>query len=163
LRSSKLCWADRSDLLLSFHSCWLRGADRRRSFRGAGHADLGCDGIISVKDIQDGKVLTEMIIVSVEGGESLTVSMIRNLAGAAERERAKMGLLITLTEPTHPMTKEAVGAGFFEAANGKYRKIQIVTIADLLEGRKPDLPPLDPAAFLKAPREEALQLSLSKR
>ncbi len=40
-------------------------------------------------------------------------------------------------------------AGFYQASNGKdqYRKLQIVTIGDLLEGKKPDLPPQDPSAF----------------
>jgi hypothetical protein len=57
----------------------------------------------------------------------------------------------------------AVIAGFYEAPNGKdqYRKIQIVTIGDLIEGKKPDLPPQDPSAFLQAPREDdAEQLAL---
>jgi len=101
--------------------------------------------------------------VSVKGGENVSVAMVRDLIGVVEREQAKMGLFITLAPPTDPMSKEAVTAGFYEAPNGKdqYRKIQIVTIGDLLEGRKPDLPPQDPSAFLQAPREDdAEQLGL---
>jgi hypothetical protein len=71
-----------------------------------------------------------------------------------------MGLFITLAEPTDAMTKEAVKAGFYQAANGKFRKVQIVTISDLMEGRKPDLPPQDATAFSQAPREHSEQLGL---
>jgi len=126
-------------------------------------ADSGIDGIIYFKNFKDGKPVTEKIIVSVKGGENVNVAMVRDLAGVLEREQAKMALFITLAPPTDPMSKEAVTAGFYEAPNGKdqYRKIQIVTIEDLLDGKKPDLPPQDPSAFLQAPREDdAEQLGL---
>ena len=126
-------------------------------------ADSGIDGIIYFKNFKDGKPVTEKIIVSVKGGENVNVAMVRDLVGVVEREQAKMALFITLAPPTDPMTKEAVTAGFYEAPNGKdqYRKIQIVTIENLLEGKKPDLPPQDPSAFLQAPREDdAEQLAL---
>jgi site-specific DNA-methyltransferase (adenine-specific) len=126
-------------------------------------ADSGIDGIIYFKNFKDGKPVTERIIVSVKGGENVNVAMVRDLAHVVEREQAKMGLFITLAPPTDPMSKEAVTAGFYEAPNGKdqYRKIQIVTIGDLLDGKKPDLPPQDPSAFLQAPREDdAEQLAL---
>jgi site-specific DNA-methyltransferase (adenine-specific) len=126
-------------------------------------ADSGIDGIIYFKNFKDGKPVTERIIVSVKGGENVNVAMVRDLAHVVDREQAKMGLFITLAPPTEPMSKEAVTAGFYEAPNGKdqYRKIQIVTIGDLLDGKKPDLPPQDPSAFLQAPREDdAEQLAL---
>ncbi len=126
-------------------------------------ADSGIDGIIYFKNFKEGKPVTEKIIVSAKGGENVNVAMVRDLAHVVEREQAKMGLFITLATPTDPMNKEAVTAGFYEAPNGKdqYRKIQIVTIGDLLEGKKPDLPPQDPSSFLQAPREDdAEQLAL---
>ena len=104
-------------------------------------ADTGIDGLIYFKNFDaDGKVTTERIIVSVKGGETVGVGMIRDLAHVVARDNAKIGLFLTLTEPTRPMLTEAVKEGYFEAPNGKYRKIQITTIADLLDGRKPDLP-----------------------
>jgi DNA modification methylase len=123
-------------------------------------ADTGIDGIIYFKDFVNGKAATEKVIVSVKGGETVSVPMVRDLCAVVERERAKMGLFVTLAEPTDPMKKEALKAGFAEVANGKFRKIQIVTVADLLDGKKPDLPSQDPNAFLQAPREEAEQLRL---
>jgi site-specific DNA-methyltransferase (adenine-specific) len=53
------------------------------------------------------------------------------------------------------MRTEAITAGFYETpAHGKVPKIQILTIADLFEGAKPQIPMVDPAAFRQAPRED---------
>jgi len=122
-------------------------------------ADTGIDGIIYFKDFQKkGNVATaattEKIIVSVKGGDTVGVGMIRDLAHVAAREKAKMGLFVTLAEPTDPMRKEALKEGYFETSSGgKYFKIQILTIAELLQGKKPDLPPPDTSAFGKAEKE----------
>ena len=37
---------------------------------------------------------------------------------------------------------------------GKFARLQIVTIEDLFAGKKPAMPPEDPAAFKRAAREE---------
>jgi hypothetical protein len=81
--------------------------------------------------------------------------MIRELGHVIEREKAKVGVFITLAEPTGPMRIEAIKAGFYETDYGKFPKIQILTIAELFAGKKPQLPWLDPAAFRKAARESA--------
>ncbi len=63
--------------------------------------------------------------------------MIRDLVGTVGRTKAEIGLFITLTPPTKPMLKEADSAGFYRAGNGReYPRIQILTIEDLLTGRK---------------------------
>jgi len=124
-------------------------------------ADTGIDGLIYFKDFRDGKVTTKKVIVSVKGGENINVAMIRDLAHVVDREKAKMGLFITLSEPTDPMSKEALKEGYFETGSGgKYLKLQIVTIAALLVGKTPDLPPLDATAFAKAATETKQQGTL---
>jgi site-specific DNA-methyltransferase (adenine-specific) len=122
-------------------------------------ADTGIDGVIYFKDFtMKGKALvgsaTEKIVVSVKGGDNVGVSMIRDLAHVIDREKAKMGLFITLAEPTDPMRKEAVKEGYFESAGmkGKYPKLQIATVGELLAGKKPELPPLV-SSFAQAPEE----------
>lgn len=67
-----------------------------------------------------------------------------------DREKAKIGVFITLAEPTKPMLTEAVKAGYFETPYGKYPKIQILTIAELFAGKKPNIPLVDPSVFRKA-------------
>jgi hypothetical protein len=109
-------------------------------------ADSGIDGIIYLK--LDAKT-TERAIISVKGGDSVSVPMIRDLKGVLEREKAPIGIFITLVEPTKPMLTEAASAGFFETDQGKYPRIQILTVAQLLHGSKPQLPVVDVGAGLK--------------
>ena len=45
-----------------------------------------------------------------------------------------MGVFICLGEPTKEMEREAVLAGFVDLGGTKYRKIQIRTIKQLLDG-----------------------------
>ncbi len=52
------------------------------------------------------------------------------------------------------MKKEAASAGVLDTPFGKFARLQIVTIEDLFAGKKPAMPPEDPAAFRKAACEE---------
>ena len=113
-------------------------------------ADTGIDGLIYFKP--DGKV-TEKAIVSVKGGENVGVPMIRDLVGVVIRENAKIGIFITLAEPTKPMLLEAVKSGYYETPFGKFPKLQILTIRELFAGIQPKLPWIDPNSFQKAARE----------
>jgi site-specific DNA-methyltransferase (adenine-specific) len=117
-------------------------------------ADSGIDGHIYFKP--DGKT-TEKAVVSVKGGENVSVPMIRDLGHVVEREKAKIGFFITLAEPTKPMQTEAVKAGFYETPYGKYPKIQILTIEELFKGKKPLLPWRDPGSFRQARREDTAE------
>jgi site-specific DNA-methyltransferase (adenine-specific) len=113
-------------------------------------ADSGIDGLIYFKP--EGKT-TEKAIVSVKGGENVNVSMVRDLAHVVDREKAKIGVFITLADSTGPMRTEAVKTGFYETLYGKYPKIQILTIRELFEGKQPNIPLVDSSAFKKAPKE----------
>jgi len=113
-------------------------------------ADSGIDGLIYFKP--EGKT-TEKAIVSVKGGDNVNVAMVRDLAHVVGREKAKIGVFITLADSTGPMRTEAVKAGFYETLYGKYPKIQILTIDDLFNGKQPNIPLVDSASFKKAARE----------
>lgn len=104
-------------------------------------ADSGVDGLIYFRDDEG---LAKKIVVSVKGGENVTVSMVRDLRGVLEREKAQIGLLVTLVPPTQPMRKEAVTAGYYEAPLlGRYPRAQILTIAGLLDQtERPSYPDL---------------------
>jgi len=117
-------------------------------------ADGGIDGHIYFKP--DGRT-TEKAIVSVKGGDNVNVAMVRDLAHVVDREKAKIGVFITLAEPTGPMKTEAVTAGYYETEFGKYPKIQILTITELFDGRKPEIPLVDPTVFKKAKAEPGKQ------
>jgi len=70
--------------------------------------------------------------------------MIRDFAHVIDREKAALGLFVTLAEPTRAMKEEATAAGFYESLGTTiFPKIQILTIKGLLDGTKtaryPDL------------------------
>ncbi|WP_375272603.1 DNA methyltransferase [Sphingomonas sp.] len=118
-------------------------------------ADGGVDGIIYFK--LDGKK-TEKAIVSVKGGDNVSVAMIRDLHSAMKREKAPMGVFITKALPTKPMEREAAAVGVVHSpATGRsYPRLQIVTLAELFAGKRPDIPFVDPgAAFKRAAREDS--------
>lgn len=119
-------------------------------------ADAGIDGVIGFTDA-GGK--RERVIVSVKSG-GVNASMIRDLKGTLEREKAPLGLFITLEEPSRPMRQEAAEAGFWhsEVWNRDYPRLQILSIADLLElDKKPDLP-----AFVHEPFQRAQKIDLKR-
>ena len=74
-------------------------------------------------------------MVSVKGGEHVGAAMVRDLKGTIGREKAAIGLFVTLTPPTKEMTKEAPSGEFYESPHhGAFPKIQILTIEGLLDG-----------------------------
>jgi site-specific DNA-methyltransferase (adenine-specific) len=119
-------------------------------------ADGGIDGLIYFADAVGNKAATQRIVVSVKGG-GVNVAQVRDLKGVLDREKAPIGLFVTLEEPTKPMRVEAASAGFYRGGNGKdYPRLQILTVAELLEGHKrPEFPDLSMGSytFKKAKRE----------
>ena len=120
-------------------------------------ADGGIDGIIYFKP--DGKT-TERAIVSVKGGANVGVSMVKDLVTTVGTEKAKIGVFITLAKPTKPMLAEAVKAGFYDSPHhGRAPRIQILTVEELMAGKKPQVPMIT-AVFKKADREQDAQPTL---
>ncbi len=116
-------------------------------------ADSGIDGLIYFRS--DAKT-TERAIVSVKGGDNVSVPMVRDLKGVLDREKAPIGVFLTLAEPTRPMEAEAASAGFYTLGERQYPRLQIITIKQALAGAKPAIPLVDTgAAFRRAPREDA--------
>lgn len=117
-------------------------------------ADSGIDGFIYFKP--DGKT-TEKAIVSVKGGSNVGVPMVRELIQVVNREKAKIGVLITLADPTGPMKKEAIAEGFYKTEYGEFPKLQILTVEQLFAGQRPHMPWIDPSVFKKAASEKGRQ------
>ena len=144
--------AERDKYQFQFWALSLVNAQPYKS--GKKGADGGTDGLIY---FQDDKGAAKKIIVSVKGGESVTRTMIADLKNTVEREKAAIGLFVTLVPPTQPMMTEAATAGFYESPqHGKFQKIQILTIEGLLSGHEqPRYPDLAQGAhtFRKAKRE----------
>jgi len=125
-------------------------------------ADKGVDGRLLFHDDESGK--TKQVILSVKAGH-LAAAHVRDLRGVIEREGAEIGCLISLEEPTQPMRAEAADAGFYQPPMGTrtYPRLQLLTVKELLEGRKLQLPEgrVD-VTFKKAARAKAKQRALGE-
>lgn len=90
-------------------------------------ADGGVDGLIFFQDEGGAKALSKKIIVSVKGGEHVGVTMVKDLIATCARQKAEIGLFVTLNAPTKPMQTEAASAGFYTSpvTGTKFPKIQI--------------------------------------
>ncbi|MCA3426493.1 MAG: restriction endonuclease, partial [Roseomonas sp.] len=121
-------------------------------------ADRGIDGIRWVRTgPRDGDL--DRVIISVKGGENVSVRDVRDLAGTVQREGALGGVLITLADPTRDMLREAASHGYASTGLGQFRKIMVKTIAELMAGVHDDaerLPPIGRGeGFRAAPRERS--------
>jgi site-specific DNA-methyltransferase (adenine-specific) len=120
------------------------------SKKGKKGSDLGIDGVIHFHD--DASGVPKQVLVQVKSGH-VKSGDIRDLHGALEREKAVMGVFITLESPTSDMVKEAVTAGYYttQFTNEKHPEIQIVTVEELLAGKRLDMP-TDSGTFKQAPK-----------
>jgi DNA modification methylase len=120
-------------------------------------ADRGIDGRLYFHDDKSGK--SKQIILSVKAGENVSVAMVRDLRGVIEREKAEIGVLISMEAPTKPMLKEAAEAGFYKSPHveGKFPRLQIFTIEQLLNGKQIAYPRLLDVTYKKAPRAREKQ------
>jgi site-specific DNA-methyltransferase (adenine-specific) len=115
-------------------------------------ADGGIDGIIYFKP--DGKK-TERAIVEVKGG-GVGVKDIGRLAQVIERERAPFGVFLTAQPPTRAMERDAAAVGVWEneLTGRRHPRLQILTLAELFQGKRPDIPWVDTSAGKAAKRED---------
>jgi site-specific DNA-methyltransferase (adenine-specific) len=136
---------------------WALGLVHARPVEQNKGADKGIDGRIFFHDEgESGK--TKQIIFSVKAGHT-GAAHVRDLRGVVEREKAAIGVLITMQKITKPMRTEAAEAGFYDSAwtRQKHPRIQIITIEELLDGRSIDSPPMrhTNVTFKRAPKAKA--------
>ena len=115
-------------------------------------ADRGLDGRLYF-----GAKGTSLGIVSVKAGANVGVGMIRDLKGVMEREKAGVGVFLTLAEPTRDMVKEAASAGHHEEPGfAAVPRLQIVTVEEAMKHRERavKLPARRDDAFRRAARVE---------
>ena len=115
-------------------------------------ADGGIDGIIYFKP--DGK-RTERAIVEVKGG-GIGVKDIGRLAQVMEREGAPFGIFLTAQLPTRAMERDAAAVGVWEnpLTGRTHPRLQILTLAELFQNKRPDIPWVDTTVLKSAKRED---------
>ena len=135
---------------------WALGLVGARPVEQKRGADGGIDGRLYFHDEGEGGE-TKQIVLSVKSGH-VGVSHIRDLRGVVEREGAVIGVLIAMLEPTGPMRAEAASAGAYYSLgwDRHYPGIQILTVQDLLSGKRIDYPPSKQVnvTFKKSPKSK---------
>jgi site-specific DNA-methyltransferase (adenine-specific) len=135
------------------------------SRKGKKGADKGVDGLINFFDGNGtGKPKAHEVVVQVKSGK-VKSGDIRDLRGTLERRESAIGVFITLETPSPQMETEAISAGYYESSlwGQKFRKLQILTIEDLLRGQGVEMPPQH-GTFKQAQRvraQDAQQLGLN--
>jgi len=132
---------------------WALGLVGARPTEQKKGADRGIDGRLYFHEGRNGgNGKTRQIVFSVKAGH-LLAQHVRELRGVVEREQAAIGVLLSMEEPTKAMRTEAASAGFYESPWGKHPRLQIVTVAALLNGARVEAPPSGQVSvtFRKAP------------
>jgi site-specific DNA-methyltransferase (adenine-specific) len=137
---------------------WTLGLVGARPVEQKKGADHGIDGKILFRDDPQA-AKPEQIIIQVKGGKT-GVKDVRDLRGVVDREKAAIGILISLQPPTGPMESEAASVGFYEhkLTRQKYPRLQLRTVKELMEGKGIERPSEAAAVdvtFKKAPKARA--------
>jgi hypothetical protein len=124
---------------------WALGLVGARPVDQKKGADHGIDGRLLFHD--EAGAATKQVIFSVKAGH-VNVSQLRDLRGVIDREKAAIGVLISMESPTKPMRVEAADAGSYEGAwEKKYPRLQLLTVEELLDGRRVEMPDLGSLAM----------------
>lgn len=116
-------------------------------------ADGGFDGYATF-EIPGKK---ETILIEVKSG-NVNVKNIREFIQVIEKQKASMGVFVCFeAQVTKPMLSEAKSEGYYakELFGTNYDKIQIITVEDLLEGKRINIPNSSVGTFKKAVRKVA--------
>lgn len=140
---------------------WINGVIGAQSFgagatgKGKKGGDGGIDGKMWFRTPGGEKL--ESVIVSVKGGKALYPGMIRDLESVVRREKAAMGVFVSLEEPTSGMRQEAAKYGFYQYGNQEFPRIQVLTVAEILEGKRPAMPAGAANVSLEAKAQKSLK------
>jgi DNA modification methylase len=129
---------------------WALGLVGARPTNQKKGADKGIDGRLY---FHDGTDTTRQVVISVKAGK-LHATHVRDLGHVRTREDAEIGVLLSFDSPTKPMRAEAASAGFYESRWGKHPQLQLLTVAELLEGKGIDYPRVSGSniTYKQAPR-----------
>ena len=116
-------------------------------------ADAGIDGIAFMQDRNENSdIELKQVLFSVKSDKAPHVSYIRDLHGTIEREKATIGYFITLFPPTRDMITECKKIGRYKnnLVEQEYPKIEIVTVEDILNGKRITIPTSQQIAVVKS-------------
>jgi site-specific DNA-methyltransferase (adenine-specific) len=128
--------------------CWQVGGFPREKKGG----DKGVDGWFNYEWVDPNRPGVRQVktgVISVKAGDNVNPNMVRDLGRVMERDGHQFGLFIMKALPTKGMEAEANSHPLIEMQFGgdsqqgkRFPALQIVTLAELFQGKQPSLPPL---------------------
>lgn len=115
--------------------CWQVGGFPREKKGG----DKGVDGWFNYLTDQN-RIATG--VIGVKAGDNVNPGMVRDLGQVMKRDGHAFGLFVMKGLPTKGMREEAASHPLVETQWGRFPALQIVTLAELMHGHRPKLPPL---------------------
>lgn len=106
--------------------------------------DKGIDGVarfpLGDPNIKGGGI--GRVLVSVKGGRTIGPQFVRDLLGTVNTQKAEMGVLITMAEPTRGVIDAVNHAGTYKhpGSHQQFPKVQVITVPELLAGKRPQMP-----------------------
>ncbi|WP_315760671.1 DNA methyltransferase [Sphingomonas sp. Y38-1Y] len=127
---------------------WITQKIGGQPYRGGRKGpDRGVDGYIyyTRNAVGAGQTATAAAIISVKAGRNVGVAMVRDLRGVLEREKSDIGVFVCVTAPSRDMEREAAAAGIWTdpVTAEAFPRVQLFTLAELFQGRRPRVPLLD--------------------
>ena len=116
--------------------CWQVGGYPREKKGG----DKGVDGWFNYQADDRGTIRSG--VISVKAGDNVNPNMVRDLGRVMQRDGHQFGLFVMKSLPTKGMRDEAASHPLVETQFGRFPALQIVTLAELFRGIKPQLPTL---------------------
>jgi len=114
--------------------CWQVGGFPREKKGG----DKGVDGWFNYLTDQN-RIATG--VIGVKAGDNVNPGMVRDLGQVMKRDGHEFGLFVMKGLPTKGMREEAASHPLVETQWGRFPALQIVTLAELMHGQRPKLPP----------------------
>lgn len=122
--------------------------------------DGGIDGIAYIPDRNNkGEIEHKKALFSVKSSKTLTPSMINELNGVVDREKAACGIFLCLyPAPNLVKASKEFGRYYNTLVNNDYPKIQVICVADVFAGQLIELPNV--ATVLKTAEQHSEQTTL---
>lgn len=147
---------------------WALGLVGARPVEQKKGSDKGIDGRLYFMSDAAMTGGPEQIIFSVKAG-NVSPSQVRDLVGVVEREKAAIGVLLSLNPPTQAMRQEASSLPPYqskELGSKAYPRIQLLTIEEILGGKSVECPQFarweGNVTLKKAPKTEMTNKTGSK-
>ena len=123
----------------AFQDWWVLQFSALSPTFGKSGADFGIDGIAKYRSGKKGETIN--VGFQVKATKNVGRPAMDNLLGVMEKHKYPIGIFLTVAEPSKDALEMVGEQGFVEIMGVKYPKIQVLTLKEFYENKRPKLPP----------------------